>query len=621
MYHAPSSRTSFFAALTILGVLAGCADYVTAPAGSVIESASPTSSLTAPPPTAGTESGLSSAWWMLSIEENGYSHLFAFRPFSTSLTRLTSGNWNDADPSLSPDGNAIAFASDRDGFWDLYTLDLQSASITRLTSTPEYDGSPSWSPDLAWMAYETYDNGQMDIAIRSLTDPSAEPVLLTEDPASDYSPAWSPDGRKIAFVSNRTGNADIWLADLDKVSERFSDLTLSPLAAESHPIWTRDGSHLAWASSTQGPDYAGIYAWDASQRSKPAAWVGSGTWPAWSPDASMIASAVDAPSQQLISASSLSGAPLMLPAALPGRVRGIAWPSVRLPEPLPEAFQQASREAPSTQPSESATQLTDVPSQRWHIVPLENVQAHSAGLHALAVPAFNQLRVRLITDVGWDPLASLETTFVPLTAALDPGLQQDWLYTGRAFVINTLMMNAGWMVVYREDIGEQTYWRVFLRAQQQDGSQGIPLRAPPWDLNTRFQLDPQAYEAGGSYSTVPSGYWVDFTSLAELYGWHRLPAVSGWRTYYAGARVSEFAYTGGLDWYSAMLQLYPADALITPTAVLPPTRTPTRTPRPTTTPYPTWTPRNTLTPSATWTPPPPSSTPPTIIPTFPTPTP
>jgi TolB protein len=236
-------------------------------------------------------------------------------------------------------------------------------------------------------------------------------------------------------------------------------------------------------------------------------------------------------------------------------------------------------------------------------------------------------------DTGWDSLASLENAYVPFTTTLDPGLGQDWLYTGRAFAINTLMLNAGWMSVLREDIGDQTFWRVFIRVQKQDGSQGVPLKDPPWDLNTRYQLDPRAYEAGGSYTPVPSGYWVDLTSLAEAYGWHRLAALPGWRTYYSAARFSEFAYTGGLDWYSAMLELYPAGALYTATPVLPPTITPSRTPRPTSTPTSTWTPRATFTPSATPTPsltptpvppsntPPPTPTPPTIIPTFPSPTP
>ncbi|MBI3738025.1 MAG: hypothetical protein HY258_03145, partial [Chloroflexi bacterium] len=202
------------------------------------------------------------------------------------------------------------------------------------------------------------------------------------------------------------------------------------------------------------------------------------------------------------------------------------------------------------------------------------------------------------------------------------GLSEDWLYTGRAFAINSLMVNAGWMTVVREDIGAQTSWRLYLRAQIQDGSRGEPIHNPPWDLNARYELDPKTYEAGGQYAATPSGYWVDFTALAQAYGWERLPALPNWRNYYAGARFTEFAKTDGLDWYSAMLELYPAEALLTPTPVLPPTATPSRTPIPSSTPGPTRTPLWTLTPSLTPTPRPPTNTPtitptpPTIIPTF-----
>ena len=96
---------------------------------------------------------------------------------------------------------------------------------------------------------------------------------------------------------------------------------------------------------------------------------------------------------------------------------------------------------------------------------------------------------------------------------------------------------------------------------------------------------------GGRYAAVPAGYWVDVTSLAAAYGWERLPALSSWRTYYEGARYTEFVMTGGMDWYAAMLELYPPEILVTPTKVLPPTVTPSRTPIPTSTPGPTRTPR------------------------------
>jgi hypothetical protein len=189
------------------------------------------------------------------------------------------------------------------------------------------------------------------------------------------------------------------------------------------------------------------------------------------------------------------------------------------------------------------------------------------------------------------------------------------------------------MVVDRQDSGTQTYWRLYLRAENQDGSQGAPIENPPWDLNARYALDPKKYDAGGTYTAVPSGYWIDFTTLAAAYGWDRLPALSNWRNYYPGARFTEFVKTDGLDWRSAMLELYPEEALLTPTVVLPPTLTPSITPIPTETLIPTRTPgpspTATLTLAASFTPTPrpptstplPTITPPTIIPTFPTPTP
>ena len=102
--------------------------------------------------------------------------------------------------------------------------------------------------------------------------------------------------------------------------------------------------------------------------------------------------------------------------------------------------------------------------------------------------------------------------------------------------------------------------------------------------------------------SIPAGYWVDFTSLANEYGWQRIAAQDNWRSYFVGAQFNEFVLTDGLDWRAAMLQLYPTDIFVTPTVVVPPTLTRTKTPipyayksltptvTPTLTPHPTFTP-------------------------------
>jgi TolB protein len=237
------------------------------------------------------------------------------------------------------------------------------------------------------------------------------------------------------------------------------------------------------------------------------------------------------------------------------------------------------------------------------VVPLDDVQAPYPLLHDRADESFNALSDELSRRLGWDFLSVLENAYVPLTSPLFPGMLNDWLYTGRAIVLNTAPVNAGWMVVLREDYGPATYWRIYLRTRFQDGSQGMPLHRAPWDLNARYQGDPRFYEQGGALSpAIPPGYWLDFTELAARYGWERLSALSSWRSALPAARANEFVFTSGLDWFTAMVEIYPVEAVYTPTPVQPPTFTPTSTRRPTRTPTPTRTRFPTRTPTITRTP-------------------
>lgn len=557
---------------------------------------------------------------VFSFEEDGYAHLFAYEPGKMPLTRITAGDWDDILPAPSPDGESIAFTSNRNGFWDLYLLGLAGGDVTQLTDTPEYEGAPTWSPDGSFLAFEAYEDDNLNIIVGPANDPLSEPIRLTASPASEHSPAWGPGGRQIAFVSD----GEIILADLDRTDEaRFQNLSNTELASESHPVWSPDGRHLAWASSSQSVGRSGIYVWDVF-KNVPATWIGDGNWPAWNTGGDQIITTLAAPNSTYLTTYSIDGKLLQALTPFPApTIRGLVWARLAQPDPLPEEIRRAAEFTPAPLWAPNGEPVSEGGSERWSLVDLEGVRAPYPKLHDLVNEAFDALRERTRLEVGWDALASLENAFAPLTASLDPGFGEDWLYTGRAFALNSLMTNAGWMVAVREDFGAQTYWRLYLRSQLQDGSLGEPLRDAPWDLSARYNLDPQIYEQGGTYSDVPEGYWVDVTSLAVQYGWERVPALPNWRTFYRGARFSEFALTDGLDWYSAMLQLYPPDILVTPTKVLPPTITPTRTPPPTWTPLPTRTPRPTLTPSPTRSPTitmtptgtlQPSATPMTVIP-------
>jgi len=517
---------------------------------------------------------------LLSIEENGYAHFFVYSLDGRPILRLTDGAHNDITPSLSPDGERVAFASNRSGFWDLYLLTLSTGEIHPLTNTPAYDAAPTWSPDGRWLAYETYDGNDLEIAILSVASPQESPILLTDNTFTDLSPAWAPQGRTIAFVSDQSGNPDIWLADLDRPDDgRFTNLSNTPSAAEREPRWA--GERLLWIVETQDIEFGGAYLWDANFPQRPARRVADADWAAWNPQQDALAIVLHGPNQEYLTASSLTGEWILPLRRLPGPVHGLLWLRFN-----PQALPLTSPHLPPTTPTPLWTPAA-LPAQanslRRAVVPLPSVQAPYPHLHDDVDEAFAALRQRVIHEAGWDALASLKQAYVPLTVPLDPGMANDWLYTGRAFALNPLLTRVGWLAAVPETIGQQTYWRVFLRTEKQDGSQGMPLRQAPWDLDARYRLDPQAYNRGGAYAPVPPGYWVDFTALARAYGWERLPALPNWRVYFAGARFTEFVFSGGLDWYTAMLELYPPEALITPTPRLPPTATPTITPSPTAT--------------------------------------
>lgn len=569
--------------LTITTLLAACGT----PAGgvavtsTVIASATVSGTETPIPPQTSTPLPADAiSTFIISINDNGYNHLFIFAPGRLRPTRITNGQWDDVAPSLSPDGQKIVFASDRNDYWDIYLLDLNTAQTSRLTDTPEYDGNPTWSPDGQWVVFETYPknkvNDNLEIAIISTVN-TGPAIILSNNAATDSDPVWSSGGRKIAFVSDRTGEDEIWVADLDQPDQkRFVDASQSANGADTHPAWSPDGTKLAWASARPNQPES-IYVWDAKSPGVPAQSIGAGSWPAWNETGDQITTRFQQPNQDYLTTYNLDGGMTMPILPLPV-LHGLNWRIMRINK-LPGLFQKASGLTPTPLFKGQIKFETPIPGKRAAVVAISNVKAPHPFLHDAVDEAFVALRQRVIAETGWDTLASLADAYEPLTSTLDPGKGEDWLYTGRAFALNSLTLNVGWMQVIREDINGQTYWRVYLRALAQDGSQGTPLPSRPWDLNARYNLDPQSYDQGGLLmKAVPTGYWVDFTDLASQYGWQRIPAQNNWRTYYTGTQFNEFVRTDGLEWRAAMLQLYPADIFITPTVIVLPTGTRTKTP-------------------------------------------
>ena len=173
----------------------------------------------------------------------GQSHIWVVNDDGTTRRQLTAGSYNDAHPAWSPDGSKIAFATDRDGNWEIYVMNADGTGQTNLTNNPASDCNflggggpgPSWSPDGNSIAFETDRDGNYQIYVMDANGTGQ--TRLTNDLSLDDSPAWSPEGTQIVFTSTSVAGSDIFVMNAD--GSKQTRLTTDPAwdgAADWQPV-------------------------------------------------------------------------------------------------------------------------------------------------------------------------------------------------------------------------------------------------------------------------------------------------------------------------------------------------------------------------------------------------
>jgi tricorn protease len=192
-------------------------------------------------------------------------------------------------------GDAVYFASDRDGTLNLYSYDLATEAVTKLTSSTTWDVRWPSSDSVSRIVYEQ--DGELHVFdVRAKADqplsifvpndgvamrparvsaekqvedielsPKGERALVVArgdvftvpiekgptrnltntSNAHDKWARWSPDGKRIAFLSDRSGEDEVWL--VDQAGGKPEQVTTGGLAMRYAPEWSAEGTHIAFS--------------------------------------------------------------------------------------------------------------------------------------------------------------------------------------------------------------------------------------------------------------------------------------------------------------------------------------------------------------------------------------
>lgn len=157
----------------------------------------------------------------------------------SNYIRLTTNTAVDSEPKWSPDGNSIAFISNRSGNGDIYLIhevdkiiadvnrNIKNFKITQVTDTAMPEGNPAWNPNpgadlLAYAKKESFPGREVEtfqIRVINLRLEKDNVFEVTNDPLAHYTrPSWDPyTGSRLLYVGQsflQNLNAELYVTEL-----------------------------------------------------------------------------------------------------------------------------------------------------------------------------------------------------------------------------------------------------------------------------------------------------------------------------------------------------------------------------------------------------------------------
>jgi serine/threonine protein kinase len=185
------------------------------------------------------------------------------RRFDVSRAEMTGDPVTIADASGTSPGAALGFSISAAGSLAYRIAKATPSRMTWFNRDGSVSGlgddlnAPNISPDGRYVAYDRTIDGNRDVWIMDLVRGGT--TRFTTNAAIDGYPVWSPDGSRLAFHSLRKGTFDIWTKRFDGAAGTEEPLLETP--EHEWPIaWSKDGRFLLYQRTDRNYEASDLFA-------------------------------------------------------------------------------------------------------------------------------------------------------------------------------------------------------------------------------------------------------------------------------------------------------------------------------------------------------------------------
>jgi Tol biopolymer transport system component len=167
---------------------------------------------------------------------------------------LTRGIEYDASPRFSPDGNCIAFTSDRSGASNIWTVDIDGRGLRQVTR--EEHGrmiAPAWSPDGRVLLASKHPPLNRPPAFWTYDVATGAGSALSIGTTERGTVAYDPSGRTLVYTTPEVPGASAAIMTLDIAggTARSYQVAVGEGGWVTQPVISPDGRRLAYVAVTR----------------------------------------------------------------------------------------------------------------------------------------------------------------------------------------------------------------------------------------------------------------------------------------------------------------------------------------------------------------------------------